>query len=51
MIQSFKSGLLAIVKAVLVILALLVLTAILARIPPSTGLPTHGGHHETTGTP
>lgn len=45
MIQSLKAGLLSIIKAVLMILVLLVLTAILARMPPSTGLPTHGGHH------
>lgn len=51
MIQSLKSGLLSVIKAVLMILVLLVLTAILARIPPSTNLPTHGGSHETIGTP
>lgn len=48
MIQSLKSGLLSIVKAVLMILVLLVLTAILARMPSSTDSPTHGGSHETT---
>lgn len=48
MIQSLKSGLLSIVKAVLMILVLLVLTGILARIPLNMDLPTHGGHHPAT---